>query len=57
MSPSGNKHGRIAANITGSLAPYVTANKLGAVYAAETGFYVPGYGSRPRRGFCKSQAS
>jgi len=40
MSPSGNKHGRIAANITGSLAPYGTANKLGAVYAAETGFLI-----------------
>ncbi|MEW6210247.1 MAG: Uma2 family endonuclease [Acidobacteriota bacterium] len=38
MSPAGHKHGRIAANITGPLVLHVTANKLGAVYAAETGF-------------------
>jgi Uma2 family endonuclease len=40
MSPAGNKHGRFAANITGSLVPHVKANKLGAVYAAETGFWL-----------------
>jgi Uma2 family endonuclease len=40
MSPAGNKHGRFAANVTGSLTPYVKANKLGAVYAAETGFWL-----------------
>jgi len=40
MSPSGNKHGRIAANITISLGPHVIANQLGAVYAAETGFLI-----------------
>lgn len=40
MSPAGNKHGRYAANITGSLVPHVKANRLGAVYAAETGFWL-----------------
>lgn len=40
MSPAGHKHGRFAANITGSLVPHVKANKLGAVYAAETGFWL-----------------
>jgi Uma2 family endonuclease len=40
MSPAGNKHGRIAANITGALVPHVMTNKLGAVYAAETGFLI-----------------
>lgn len=40
MSPSGNKHGKIAANITISLGPHVKANELGAVYAAETGFLI-----------------
>lgn len=38
MSPAGNKHGRIAALLTGFLIQHVMANKLGAVYAAETGF-------------------
>jgi Uma2 family endonuclease len=40
MSPAGNKHGRFAANITSSLGPHVKANGLGAVYAAETGFWI-----------------
>lgn len=40
MSPAGNKHGRFAANVTISLGPHVKANKLGAVYAAETGFWL-----------------
>ena len=40
MSPAGNKHGRFAANVTTSLGPHVKANKLGAVYAAETGFWL-----------------
>lgn len=40
MSPAGNKHGRFAASITGSLVPHVKADKLGAVYAAETGFWL-----------------
>lgn len=40
MSPAGNKHGRAASRITGSLDPYVVINGLGAVYAAETGFKI-----------------
>lgn len=40
MSPAGHRHGRIAANMTGSLVPHVTTHKLGAVYAAETGFLI-----------------
>ena len=32
------KHGRIAANIAGSLIPFVTNNKLGIVCIADTGF-------------------
>src|SRR5215470_914710 len=40
MSPAGHRHGRIAASITGSLIPHVLTNKLGAVYAAETGFLI-----------------
>ncbi len=38
MAPAGNEHGKIAALLTISLGQYVLANKLGAVYAAETGF-------------------
>ncbi|MGH8606436.1 MAG: Uma2 family endonuclease [Gammaproteobacteria bacterium] len=38
MSPAGQQHGRIAATITASLGQHVTEHKLGAVYAAETGF-------------------
>jgi Uma2 family endonuclease len=38
MVPSGNQHGRIAVNCTVPLFQYVRAHKLGAVYAAETGF-------------------
>ncbi len=38
MSPAGHKHGRIAATFTSLLVQHVRANKLGAVYAAETGF-------------------
>lgn len=40
MSPAGHKHGRIAVKITTSLDNHVTANDLGAVYAAETGFLI-----------------
>ena len=38
MTPAGHTHGRIAARILLFLAQYVHAGKLGAVYAAETGF-------------------
>jgi Uma2 family endonuclease len=37
MPPSGHVHGRSAATLTISLSQYVTTNRLGAVYAAETG--------------------
>jgi Uma2 family endonuclease len=40
MSPAGQKHGRIAMRISTSLDNHVTLNKLGAVYAAETGFLI-----------------
>lgn len=39
-SPAGNKHGRFAANVTAFLGVHVKANKLGAVYAAGTGFWL-----------------
>jgi Uma2 family endonuclease len=38
IPPTGHVHGRFAATLTGSLVRHVTANRLGAVYAAETGF-------------------
>ena len=38
MSPAGNRHGRLAANVMISLGVHVRANGLGAVYAAETGY-------------------
>ncbi len=38
MSPAGYHHGRIAGNIFGSLWSFVKRNRLGHVYAAETGF-------------------
>jgi Uma2 family endonuclease len=40
MSPAGHKHGRIAMRVARPLDNHVTANKLGAVYAAETGFLI-----------------
>lgn len=40
MTPAGNEHGRIAALLTVSLGQHVLANKLGSVYAAETGFKI-----------------
>jgi Uma2 family endonuclease len=40
MSPAGHKHGRYSANITSSLGLHVKVNKLGGVYAAETGFWI-----------------
>lgn len=38
MTPAGQRHGKIAATFTVSLAQHGTANKPGVVYAAETGF-------------------
>ena len=38
MAPAGHEHGRLAAIITASLIQHVLKNRLGAVYAAETGF-------------------
>jgi Uma2 family endonuclease len=38
MSPAGHKQGRIAMKVATPLDTHVTANDLGAVYAAETGF-------------------
>jgi Uma2 family endonuclease len=38
MAPAGHQHGRIAQRIAGLLWQHVTANELGQVYAAETGF-------------------
>ena len=38
MAPAGHRHGHIAHEIALSLGLHVKANKLGRVYAAETGF-------------------
>ena len=38
MSPAGNRHGDTAMNLAGLLWNHVRANRLGKVYAAETGF-------------------
>lgn len=40
MSPSGARHGRIAAKIIGKLVAYTQAHKTGAVYASEVGFRI-----------------
>ena len=40
MSPAGHKHGRIAMRVATPLDSHVIANKLGVVYAAETGFII-----------------
>ena len=40
MSPPGNEHGITAMNIGAPLHQHVKRNKLGAVYAAETGFLI-----------------
>lgn len=44
MSPAGHEHGRIIMRLSTPLAQHVWANKLGEVYAAETGFRL---GSNP----------
>lgn len=38
MTPASNEHGKIAALVTASLVQHVLVNRLGSVYAAETGF-------------------
>ncbi len=38
IAPAGNKHGYVTMNLSGPLHRHVKANKLGQVYAAETGF-------------------
>jgi Uma2 family endonuclease len=38
MNPAGNMHGRVAMSFAWRLAQYVEGNRLGVVYAAETGF-------------------
>jgi Uma2 family endonuclease len=40
MSPAGNKHGKIAATLLCLLGAHIREKKLGAVYAAETGFLI-----------------
>ena len=40
MSPAGKKHGKVAVRITAPLEQYVHSNRLGEVYAAETGFKI-----------------
>jgi Uma2 family endonuclease len=40
MAPAGNEHGSLAALFTGLLITYVRAQRLGKVYAAETGFKI-----------------
>ncbi|HSY47704.1 MAG TPA: Uma2 family endonuclease [Thermoanaerobaculia bacterium] len=40
MSPSGARHGRVAAEIVGSLIAHMKRNRIGAVYSSETGFRI-----------------
>lgn len=40
MAPASHEHGRIAINISTPLDQHARANKLGRVYAAETGFKI-----------------
>jgi Uma2 family endonuclease len=40
MSPAGNKHGKIAMALGFRLAAFAQEHRLGAVYAAETGFLI-----------------
>ena len=40
MSPAGDVHGEVTVRITSPLFVYVEAQKLGKVYAAETGFVI-----------------
>src|SRR4030095_14742861 len=41
MSPAGHNHGRVTMRIASPLARFVWDNKLGEVFAAETGFKLP----------------
>ena len=40
MPPPGHIHGRVVMRVAGPLYQYVISNKLGIVYAAETGFLI-----------------
>ena len=40
MSPAGRQHGRIAANVIGSLIVFVKEYNLGEVHSSETGFLI-----------------
>jgi Uma2 family endonuclease len=40
MAPAGNEHGEVTVRITWRLAQYVETNRLGVVFAAETGFRI-----------------
>ena len=40
MAPAGSQHGRMAINAAFDLKAFVTANDLGTVFAAETGFKI-----------------
>ena len=40
MTPAGEEHGGIVANLTGHLWSFVRAQKLGKLYGAETGFQI-----------------
>jgi hypothetical protein len=54
ITPAGHEHGRIAAIVTASLVQHVIANKLGAVYAAETGFKLRSSGKEPSQAVFRS---
>jgi Uma2 family endonuclease len=40
MSPSGARHGRVAAEIVGSLVAHMKRQRTGAIYSSETGFRI-----------------
>ncbi|TVP98960.1 MAG: Uma2 family endonuclease [Planctomycetaceae bacterium] len=40
MAPAGNEHGQLTVRITWRLAQHVETNRLGVVFAAETGFLI-----------------
>ena len=58
MAPAGQQHGRIAQRIALSLGQHVVAQKLGEVYAAETGFKLasnPDHVRAPDAAFVRSE--